>query len=345
MTRSFKKLAQGSPRTAGSFAAVAAAAAVTAFWVGHRARKAERDTPPIGRFLEVDGVRLHYIERGEGSPVVLLHGNALLLQDFIGSGLVDRLAERHRVIAFDRPGFGYSERPRDRLWTASAQAALLESALAHLNARQPVVLAHSWGTLVALAMAINPPADLSGLVLISGYYYPTARLDAVLGAPAALPLLGDAMRYTVSPLMGRLFMTQAVKTLFAPAPMPDDFFEVVPREMLLRPSQLKARAEDAAFMVPAAAWLGSHYPTLKVPVKIFAGAEDKVVDAESQSGRLHHDLQTSTLTITPGAGHMVHYTQAQEIAESVDLVSNAEGAQRPMLTSAQASTLADDGAA
>jgi pimeloyl-ACP methyl ester carboxylesterase len=346
MTRSIAKPAKASPRTAGSFAAAtAAAAAVTALWVRQRARKAESDTPPIGRFLEVDGVRLHYIEQGEGSPVVLLHGNAVLLQDFIGSGLIDRLAQRHRVIAFDRPGFGYSERPRDRLWTVSAQAALLETALAHLDVRQPVVVGHSWGTLVALAIAMNPPADLRGLVLISGYFYPTARLDVALSAPAALPMLGDAMRYTVSPLMGRIFLKQMVKTLFAPAPVPEHFLEVVPREMMLRPSQIRARTEDAAFMVPAAEWLQNHYSKLKLPVSIFAGAGDKIVDAESQSGRLHLDLQNSTLTITPGAGHMMHYTQAQEIAESVDLISQGRRAEQSVLTSRPASTLANGGVA
>jgi hypothetical protein len=88
--------------------ASSAVAAAFALWVRHRARRAERDHPPIGRFVEVDGVRLHHVERGEGSPVVLLHGNAVLLQDFIASGLVRRLAERHRVIVFDRPGYGFS---------------------------------------------------------------------------------------------------------------------------------------------------------------------------------------------------------------------------------------------
>jgi len=117
MARSFKKVA-AFPRAAGALASVATAAALTALWVRHRAKKAERDNPPAGRFIDVDGVRLHYVEKGEGSPVVLLHGNTVLLQDFIGSGLLDRLAERHRVIAFDRPGFGHSKRPRDRLWTA-----------------------------------------------------------------------------------------------------------------------------------------------------------------------------------------------------------------------------------
>ena len=87
MARSFKKLGP-TPRTVGELAAAATAAAITALWVQHRARKAERDNPPIGRFVEVDGVGLHYIEKGEGPAVVLLHGNTVLLQDFIGSGLI-----------------------------------------------------------------------------------------------------------------------------------------------------------------------------------------------------------------------------------------------------------------
>jgi pimeloyl-ACP methyl ester carboxylesterase len=143
--------------------------------------------------------------------------------------------------------------------------------------------------------------------------------------------------------MGRLFLKQVVKTLFAPAPVPEHFLEVVPREMMLRPSQIRAQTEDAAFMVPAAEWLHNHYSKLTLPVSIFAGAGDKIVDAESQSGRLHPNLQNSTLTITPGAGHMVHYMQAQEIAESVDVISNdVRRAEQPVLTSPPASALADD---
>lgn len=101
---------------------------------------------------------------------MLLHGNAVLLQDFVASGLIDRLAERHRMIAFDRPGLGYSGRPRDRLWTAQAQAALIQQVLVQIGAQRPVVLGHSWGTLVALGMATGGAAPVSGLVLVSGFY-------------------------------------------------------------------------------------------------------------------------------------------------------------------------------
>ena len=70
----------------------------------HLAKKAERDNPAAGRFLNVNGVRLHYVERGSGEPLVLLHGNGSMIQDFESSGLVDLAAKNYRVIVIDRPG-------------------------------------------------------------------------------------------------------------------------------------------------------------------------------------------------------------------------------------------------
>src|SRR5437870_950122 len=130
--------------------------------------KAE-DQPPVCQFITVDDTRLRYLDSGAGTPVVLLHGNGSLIEDFVSSGIMD--APGHRFIAFDRPGFGYSERPRGRAWGPSEQASLLLRALAHLGIERPIVVGHSWGALVALAMALESPEDVSGLVLLSGYYY------------------------------------------------------------------------------------------------------------------------------------------------------------------------------
>lgn len=87
---------------------------------------------------------LHYIEAGESSPVVLLHGNGRMLNDGALS-IFGPLAKAHRVIAFDRPGFGYSERPRDRVWTPEEQAALVRAALRALDVDRPVLYGHSFG--------------------------------------------------------------------------------------------------------------------------------------------------------------------------------------------------------
>jgi pimeloyl-ACP methyl ester carboxylesterase len=144
-------------------AAMAAAYAL----VRAKSAQAERQLPPSGTFIDVDGVRLHYIDRGKGPVVLLLHGNAGLAQDFEAAGLVDRLAAGYRVIAFDRPGFGYSTRPRGRLWTVDHQAQLLLRALRKLDVADCLVFAHSWGTLVGMAMAALDPGAVRGLVLAS----------------------------------------------------------------------------------------------------------------------------------------------------------------------------------
>src|SRR5215212_1283605 len=119
------------------------------------ARQAERRNPPEGKFVTIDGVRLHYIERGTGSTIVLLHGNGTMARDFVLSGVFDLLCKDYRVIAFDRPGFGFSNRPRGRVWTPNAQAALLQKALRRLDVERAVVVGHSWGTLVAVALALR----------------------------------------------------------------------------------------------------------------------------------------------------------------------------------------------
>ncbi|MDQ6627914.1 MAG: alpha/beta hydrolase, partial [Pseudomonadota bacterium] len=159
--------------------AAVAVAAATATWVERRSRRAEREQPPAGRLLSVDGVRLHVVERGEGPPVVLIHGNMVSQRDFEASGLIEHLARNHRVIAFDRPGFGHSSRPRDRLWTPAAQAELLHAALAQLGVGPAAVVGHSMGAMVALALALDHPEQVRRLVLLGGYYYPSARVDAL----------------------------------------------------------------------------------------------------------------------------------------------------------------------
>jgi hypothetical protein len=99
-----------------------------------RALDAQRRYPPRGDFIRVRGVRLHKIDTGGPGPaVILLHGNGVTLADMEISGLVARAARRRRVVAFDRPGFGYSERPRGTAWTPAAQADLLAGALERMG--------------------------------------------------------------------------------------------------------------------------------------------------------------------------------------------------------------------
>ena len=215
------------------------------------ANKAERDNPPAGRFIEIDGFRLHYIERGQGEPLILLHGNGSMIEDFASSGLIDKASQGYRVIAFDRPGFGRSGRPRSKIWTPQAQADLIHEALLRLGVSGAVVLGHSWGTQVAIALAQKYPQDVGGLVLASGYCYPSLRADVLALSAPAIPVLGDVMRFTISPLIARAVWPLLMRKIFGPASVPSKFKRGFPKAMAVRPSQLRASAEETALMIPA----------------------------------------------------------------------------------------------
>ena len=313
-------------RSAGTAAVLASTAALAALALGNHlvARRAERRHPPRGAFMEVDGVRLHYSDRGEGSPVVLIHGNAVSGDDWNTSGVAELLLRSHRVIIFDRPGFGYSERPRGHLWTAAQQAELLHKALRQLGVERPVVVGHSWGTIVALALAERQQADVAGLVLLSGYSFWTLRPDALLVAAGALPILGDLLRYTISPLLGWLQMPLLKWAMFSPARVPARFQAEYSPAMALRPWQIRATSMDGALMIPGAAALRGGYKELTLPVIIIAGDGDKVV-FKRRSERLRDSIPGSLLQIINGAGHMVHHLAARQVAEAVESVAEKAG--------------------
>jgi pimeloyl-ACP methyl ester carboxylesterase len=288
------------------------------------ARRAERRRPPRGRFVTVDGVRVHYLERGEGPPIMLLHGNGATAEDFAVSGLLDALAADHRVVAFDRPGFGHTARPRGRRWTAVRQAELLVAAAAAIGLDRPIVVGHSWGAAAALTLALEGKAEIAGLVLISGYYRPTPRADALVMSAPALPLVGDAVRYTVSPPLGRLMAPAIFKLLFSPAPVTAAFRAEFPMDLALRPWQLRATAADTAYMVPDAARASSRLDRLHVPVLIIAGEGDRIVSAEHQACWLAERLPQAHLVLLRG-GHMIHHTAPREVAEAIEAFAVAHG--------------------
>ncbi len=294
--------------------------AISALVNRHLAKTAEHNNPPTGQFLEVNGVRLHYVERGSGAPLVLLHGNGSMIQDFESSGLIDLAAKTYRVIVFDRPGFGHSDRPRNIVWTPAAQAELLRSALDRLGVSQAIVLGHSWGASVAVALGLKYPELVQGLVLASGYYYPTFRTDVVSQSAPALPLVGDVLGHTLSPIVSRLMWPLLMAKIFGPPSVPKKF-EGFPKEMAFRPSQIQASAAEAALMIPDAFHFRDQYANLQMPVVIIAGDEDRLVDIDAQSSRLHSDVPQSKFHRVPGSGHMVHQTATHDVMSAINEVA------------------------
>jgi pimeloyl-ACP methyl ester carboxylesterase len=283
-------------------------------------REGTRGKIGVARLERSDAQRQRHCKEGADDgkrPLALFHGNGTMIQDFSISGLVDLLARRNRVLCFDRPGFGYTQRPRSRIWTPSAQAALFVEALKRIGVRDPVVLGHSWGTLVAVALGLRGDYPVRSLVLASGYYFPTWRVDVWLLSGPAVPILGDLLRYTVAPIISLAILPAMLRKIFEPHPVPQAFKREFPISLALRPKQLRAAAEESALLIPAAAQLQSQYPRIKCPVRLFHGDEDRFIESE-QSRHLHQALPRSVLHFVQNAGHMVHYADPRIISQTVE---------------------------
>jgi pimeloyl-ACP methyl ester carboxylesterase len=269
--------------------------------------------------VQTQNARLHTLEAGDGETIVLLHGNAVTGEDWRKAGVFDALAKEHRVIAPDRPGYGHSERPRNHVWTPKLQADAIAELLRKLGAAPAIVVAHSLATQVALRLALDHPTVVKGLVLISGYYFPSLRLDALLASAAAAPVLGDLIRRTFGPVIGKAAAGPILKAMFSPARAPSDYEGEIYETSLLT-LQMRASTADGVYMLLEATRLPRRLAELTAPVAILAGAADRIVDPEAQSQRLADAIPGAQLEVLPGVGHMLHYQDKAAVLSAVRML-------------------------
>ena len=291
---------------------LALAAAGAGLFVHSQARRARREHPARGAFVR----GLHYVQAGFGQPVVLLHGLGSMLEDFELSGVFAEVAQQYRALAFDRPGYGYSGRDA---FTPLGQARLLHEAFLDLGIAKPVLVGHSLGALIAIAYAQAYPRHIRGLVLASGYYYPSIRPDALLLVPPAIPLVGTILRHTLSPLVGRMLWPAWLKVLFDPMPVPPEFKRLAWRA--LQPSQLHTVGLESAMLIPVTNGMRRRYSKIRAPTVILGGSDDRYVSTRAHSQRLHDELRYSTFIEVQDAGHMVHHAAPGMIMEAIALAA------------------------
>lgn len=311
--------AQGEGKGLGLPTPLIGAAAVglcSAAYVAMRVAAAERKHPPTGRFVSAQGARLHIVERGEGPPLVLIHGNSSMGMDWLLSPVARMAARSHRVIVPDRPGYGYSTRPRGRAWGPEEQADALAEALGKMGVGRAIVVGHSWGAMVAAALALNHPQMVRGLILEGGYLYPRPRADILMKAPDALPLVGDLLRTTLSPLVHVALWPALAKLLCAPGEVPEQMWRLPPW-LLFRPRALRAAAQEFATILPSAGRLAKRYAEIDQPLGIIGGRGDTFVSMKHHSVRLAHEMPQATFRSIEGAGHMSHHQAPEAMMEMI----------------------------
>lgn len=279
------------------------------------ARRAEAAVPPVGRFVEVPGARLHLIEAGEARdgrpPIVMLHGLAAQLHNF-RYALVDDLARDTRVIALDRPGSGYSTRDPGCATTLEQQADAVAAAMDALGLERALLVGHSLGGALSIAIALRHPQKVCGLALLAPLTaLPRSSSEAFRDLQVPPALRGLFARVFAVPYF--LYRRARVLDLvFGPERMPADYPIRAGGVLTVRPSHFIAAAEDFAAVSPVMPHIEAGYAAFNAPdappVHVLYGRGDRVLDFRRQGEGFAARVPSARLEIVDG-GHMLPVTQ------------------------------------
>ena len=274
--------------------------------------RAEQAFPPAGEFVAVEGHQVHYIDQGSGPAVILIHGASGNLRDWTFS-MVGRLAERYRVLAFDRAGHGYSDRPADG-YDPAVQGRLIAKAARKLGVEQAILVGHSFGCAPALAIALDDPDLAAGLVDVAGASHPWDGSLSIRYPLSFNPLTSWALR-TVASLISE---EKLVDPVFEPQATPEGYIEHIGVKLALRPSTFRHNAEDVLRLNESLKRMSPRYPTLKLPVEILHGSLDDVVTESISPRGVERDVPHDRFTLLDGVGHMPHHVAEDEIVAAID---------------------------
>lgn len=282
------------------------------------AAEAGRLVPPAGQVHRLRDGTIHYLDLGprEAQPLVLIHGLSGQLQHF-NYGVTDLLKDDFRVIALDRPGCGYSDRASDALADPSEQGRMIGELLDALAIERPVLVGHSLGGAVALAMALDRPDKTGALALLCPATQDQSGVpDVFKGLQVKSPWMRRLLGHTIAVPLAAATKDKVLSIVFHPEPWPQDFMTRGGAALGLRPKAFVTAASDAVALQAAAARISARYATdLTVPGGVLFGAADAILSPAAHGHTMQvHGLSCETLA---DRGHMIPITAPADCADFI----------------------------
>ena len=301
-----------------------AAIAFTVFWFARPADvsfdevRAGIPNAEYSHFAEIDGVRVHYQEKGTGTPLVLLHG--FTSSTYSWKDVFEPLSKNFRVIAVDLKGFGFSGKP-DGDYSRRAQATLVAHLLDNLKIEKAWLCGNSMGGEIALNFALQNPGRVVGLILVD---------SAGVNVPGSGSL---APRYLLLPVVGRLVTALALtsdklvrqgleKSFYDRTKVTEERVATYYRPLQTRGGQLAAvRARKQANEFP----IEPELSRISIPTLIIWGAQDALIPIAA-GHKISKLIKESKLVIFDSCGHL---PQEEMPARTVDEITKFIAGQNP----------------
>ncbi len=282
---------------------------------------AEQNVPVTGKILNLNGLPVHgYIEGNGTQDIVFIHGAFGNLRDWVFATRALSKFDR-RFIYIDRPGFGYSERDESN-WDVERQADQARAYLKKINGRNPILVGHSWGALVAMSWAAKYPGEVKGVISLAGLNMPFFGLSK-LANDTGLTNIAYELYFTnvVSKVDGGSIKKFANR-IFKPQDIPEGYLDYIGTDLSRRLSTIKANKSDLSIMSKALDKNFAFYNHMEIPIEIIHGEKDFLVPVKSQAVAFNEVIPNSRLRILPTVGHMAHHFASREISDSISYIRN-----------------------
>lgn len=229
--------------------------------------------------------------------------------------LVERFVGEYRVVVMERPGSGDSTRAKWACARVRSPAETIAAFIAALGLDRPVLVGHSLGG--ALAVAVEHPEQVRGLALIA----PLANeQEAVPPIFRSLSIKSRVVRHfyawTVATPASAFRRARVLDTVFGPDPVPRDYATAGGGPLALRPKSFRTASEDLVALEGALPALVRHYAELWLPVGILYGTGDRVLDHRLYGIAVASKIPGAELELTEG-GHMLPLTAPDRSAAFV----------------------------
>lgn len=304
---------------------VAAAIGALIWWSGRIARRAERMAPRTGKFTQVTGGRIHWEDRGEGPPILFVHGLGGQLRNWTYD-VVPRLEGAFRCIVIDRPGCGYSEREGDARADLREQARMVAEFLDREGIGPVLVAGHSLGGALALTLALEHPERVAGLALVAPLTHPMPDPPPAFRAlTVASPFLRRALGRTLAAPMAERLAERTLAMIFAPEPVPEDFPVRGGSVLGLRGREFVAASADLTAVPAAVAAISARYEALETPGGVLYGEADEILPWQAQGEALTRRAGQLEWELLKGRGHMLPVTAGEETAAFIRRMARRAG--------------------
>ncbi|MDF1854137.1 alpha/beta fold hydrolase [Pseudooceanicola sp.] len=299
-------------------------AAATLWRVSTRRNAALAAHPPAGAFVTVAGHRVHYLQRGSGPDLILIHGASGNTTD-MDLAIAPELSKRYRVTLFDRPGLGHSPALAARGVTLADQADLLSAAARALGLQPAVIAGQSLGGAVVMTWALRHPEDVVALVSIAGATHPWPGELSRLHLNLARPILGPVLAHLIAAWVPTTYLRAQVDAVFTPQPAPPGYADQIGTGLVARPESLIANAQQRSDLRAELQGQAPEYARLLLPIEIVHGSADDIVSLDIHAKVLASQAPNAHLAVLPGIGHMPHHVATPEVIAAIDRAAARAG--------------------